>query len=180
MDYETEVDAYGMPVAAFGDRVPSGFYEVLGRILSAHGRIEYLRERLSHLPVEETTGVRKVEQFRYRVSSEQAARNTIVHSRWVFGAHETNPDVILALRYKTRKNTPGDVATVSIVDVPERDREQIIEQFTLEHLKKILASSIVTMRIGEQAYADVMHQWAIQQADIELRSGPGYYNGAGA
>lgn len=178
MDDETEVDEFGMPVAAFGDRLPSGFYEVLGRILSANGRIEYLKERLGHLPADETTGVRKVEQFRYRVSSEQALRNTIVHSHWVFGAHETHPDVILALRYKTRKNTPGDVATVSIVDVPESDKEQIIEQFTFEQLKKILASSIVTMRIGEQAHAEVMHRWAIQQADTELLSGPGGYDGA--
>jgi hypothetical protein len=178
MHHETEVDAYGMPVAAFGDRVPSGFFEVLGRILSAHGKIEYLKERLNHLPADETTGVRKVEQFHERFRSEQAARNTIVHSHWMFGAHNTNPDVILALRYRTRNNTPGEVATVSIVDVPESDEEQIIGQYTLDHLKKILARSIVTMRIGEQAYSDIMLRWASRQTDIVLHSDPAADGGA--
>lgn len=172
MHHETEVDAYGMPVAAFGDRVPSGFFEVIGRILSAHGRIEYLKERLNHLPAGETARVRKVEQFHERVRSEQADRNTVVHSHWMFGAHKTDPDVILALRYRTRKNTPGVVATVSIVDVPESDEEQIIGQYTLESLKKILARSIVTMRIGEQAYSDTMLRWVSRQTDTVLHVDP--------
>lgn len=173
MHHETEVDAYGMPVTAFGDPVPSGFFEVLGRILSVHGKIEYLRERLSHLPADETTGVRKVQQFHERVRSEQADRNTIVHSHWMFGAHKTNPDIILALRYKTRKNTLGEVATISIVDVPESDKGQIVGQYTLDCLKQILARSIVTMRIGEQAYNNIMFCWASRQAEIVLHSGPG-------
>lgn len=172
MHHETEVDAYGMPVAAFGDRVPSGFFEVIGRILSAQGRIEYLMERLNHLPAGERTGVRKAEQFHERFRSEQADRNTIVHSHWLFGAHKVNPDVILAVRYRTRKNTPGVIATVSIVDVPESDEVQIIGQYTLESLKKILARSIVTMQIGEQAYSDIMLLWASRQTDTVLQVDP--------
>lgn len=178
MHHETEVDAYGMPVAAFGDRAPSGFFEVLGRILSVHGKIEYLRERLNHLPADETAGVRKVHQFHERVRSEQAERNTIVHSHWMFGAHKTNPDIILALRYRTRKNTPGEIATISIVDVPESDKEQIVGQYTLDCLKQILARSIVTMRIGEQAYSGSMLWWASRQTDIVLHSDPASDGGA--
>lgn len=172
MKYETEVDAYGMPVAAFGDRVPSDFFEVLGRFLSVHGKIEYLKERLDHLPMDERTGFRKAEQFLERCRTGQADRNAIVHSHWMFGAHKANPEIILAVRYRTRKHVSGEIATLSIVDVPESDKEQGIGQYTLDSLRKILARSIVTMRIGEQAYSEVMVNWAVRQTAVKSASTP--------
>lgn len=170
MSRETEVDVYGVPTAAFGEPVPSGFFEVLGRILAVHGKIEYLQDRLTHLPSAETTGSRKIEQFLARCGAGRADRNAIVHSNWVFGAHTTDPDVILAIRYKSRKQTSGGVATVSIVDVPESDREQDVAQYTLDDLKRLLRSNVVTMRIGEQAYTEIMLKWASQQIDIDSPS----------
>lgn len=165
ISHETEVDAYGVPVNAFGDRVPSEFFEALGRILSVHGKIEYLEERLRHLPSVETTGARKTEQFFARCAAGKADRNAVVHSSWVFGAYQTDSDVILAVRYKTRKQTSGEVATISTMGVPESDREQDIGQYTLSDLKRILLRSIVTMRIGEQAYSEIMLNWASDQTD---------------
>lgn len=169
--HETEVDGYGVPTAAFGHPVPSGFFEVLGRILAVHGKIEYLQDRLTHLPSTETTGSRKIEQFLARCGAGRADRNTIVHSNWMFGAHTTDPDVILAIRYKNRKQTSGAAATVSIVDVTESDREQDVGQYTLNDLKRLLRSNVVTMRLGEQAYTEIMLKWASQQIDFDSPSG---------
>lgn len=171
MSYESDVDAYGVPTAAFGDPAPPEFFEVLGRILAIHGRIEYLQDRIAHLPPAETKGSRKVEQFLTRCREERTHRNAIVHSSWIFGAHTTNPEVILALRYKRRKQTSGAVATVSIVDVPQSDREQDVGQYTLDDLRRLLRSNIVTMRIGEQAYTGLMLKWAAQQSDLDTHSG---------
>lgn len=163
--HETEVDSYGIPVDAFGERVTSGFFEVLGRILSVHGKIEYLEERLGHLSPAETAGVKKTEQFLARCAAGKAVRNTIVHSYWVFGAHRTDPDIILAVRYKVRNQTSGQIATLSIMDVPESDRGQDVGQYTLGDLKAILRRSIQTMRIGEQAYSKIILRWAVGQTD---------------
>jgi hypothetical protein len=147
--------------------VPSEFFEVLGRILTVHGKIEYLQDRLKHLPSAETTGSIKVKQFFARCSAEKADRNAIVHSHWVFGAHTTNRDIILALRYKIRKQISGDIATVSIVDAPESDRQQDYGEYTLDDLKRVLRGNVVTMRIGEQAYTQIMLKWASQQIGID-------------
>lgn len=166
MSHETSVDAYGVPTDAFGEQAPPELFEVLGRILAVHGKIEYLRDRLNHLPSTETASSRKFEQFLARLAAGQTDRNAIVHSYWVLGAHTTNPDVILAIRYKTRKQTSGDIATVSISDAPESEREQDYGQYTLDDLKRLLRSSVVTMRIGEQAYSEIMFKWAAQQVDI--------------
>lgn len=167
MSYEIEVDAYGVPTSAFGDPVPSGFFEVLGRILTVHGKIEYLQDRLNHLPSVETTSSNKVEQFLARCAAGKADRNAIVHSHWAFGADTSDPNVILALRYKSRKQTSGDIATVSLIDVPGSDREQDFGRYTLDDLKRLLRGNVVTMRIGEQAYTETMLKWASQQIDID-------------
>ena len=150
--------------------MPTGFFEVLGRMLAVCGRIEYLQDRLAHLPSTETTGDRKVEQFLARCDVEKADRNTIVHSHWVFGAHLTNPDIILAVRYKTRKQSSGTIATVSMADVPESAREQDVGQYTLKGLKSLLRRTIATMRIGELAYTGIMLRWAARQIDSESPS----------
>lgn len=167
MSHDTDVDAYGVPIAAFSDPAPPEFFEILGRLLATHGRIEYLQDRIAHLAPAETTGNRKVEQFLTRCHEERAHRNAIVHSHWMFGAHTTDTKVILALRYKSRKQTSGAVATVSIIDVPESDREQDVGQYTLNDLRGLLRSTVVTMRIGEQAYAGVMLKWAAQWSDLD-------------
>lgn len=158
----TETDEYGVPTTAFGSPPPSHFFAILGRLLAVHGKIEYLEDRLKHLPAEETAGIRKVEQFQARCAAGKSDRNTIVHSYWLFGAHQTTSEIILALRYKTRKHTSGDIATLSMRDVPESDREQDLGQYTLDDLSKLLRASVVTMRIGEHAYGEVMARWAIQ------------------
>lgn len=155
-----EVDKYGIPVDAFGARVPPEFFEVIGRILSVHGKIEYLQDRLGTLPSAEKAGVKKVEQFFARCGAEKGDRNTVVHSHWMFGTHTKDPDVILAFRYKTRKNTSGEIATVSMMDAPESVHEQDVGQYTLEDLRRIMRRCIVTMRIGEQAYSEIMLKWA--------------------
>lgn len=169
----TEVDAFGVPVAAFGQSAPPEFFEVLGRILAVNGKIEYLGDRLDSLPHTETKGTRKVEQFLVRCNAERADRNAIVHSHWVFGAHATDPDVFLAIRYKTRKQTSGQVATVSIVDVPGSDREQDFTLYTLDDLQRVLRRSTATMRIGEQAYAQAMLRWATLRTAEDLSPGGG-------
>lgn len=163
INHETETDNYGIPVDAFGADVPPDFFELIGRILAVHGKIEYLQGRLSSLPSAEKDGVKKVEQFLVRCAAEKANRNTLVHSYWIFGSHTEDPDVILALRYKTRKKTSGEVATVSIVDVPEGVHEQDLGQYTLDDLRRIMRRSTVTMRIGERAYSEIMLKWSSVQ-----------------
>lgn len=161
--HDAEVDKYGVPVDAFGARVPPEFFEVLGRILSVHGKIEYLQDRLRTLPSADRAGVKKVEQFFARCTTERADRNALVHSHWMFGAHTKDPDVVLAFRYKTRKRSSGKIAEVSIADVPESAHEQDVGQYTLADLRSIMRRSIVTMRIGELAYSEIMVQWALDQ-----------------
>lgn len=167
----TDVDAHGVPIHAFGDGPPPEFFEILGRLLAVNGQIEYLQERLAHLPRSETTGVRKVEQFLARCVSGRDDRNAIVHSRWVFGAHTTDPEVIFGLRYKTRKRTVGPIATVFISDVPDSERAQETVQHTLGSLKKLLRRDITTMRIGELAYTKIMMKWSTKQL-AETEVGP--------
>lgn len=159
----TDVDSYGVPRRAFGRATPPEFFEALGRIVTVHGQIEYLQDRLKHLPSSETSGARKVEQFRKRCESGRDARNAIVHSRWVFGADTKDPDIILGIRYKTRKSKSGTVATVSIKDIPDSEHEHDIVRYTLDSLRKLLRQNIVTMQIGEQAYSEIMLKWAAQQ-----------------
>ena len=161
----TEVDAHGVPLGAFGEPAPSEFFEVLGRILAVNGKIEYLRDRLSHLPSLETNGARKVEQFLARVWAEKSDRNVIVHSHWTFGAHTSRSEVITAVRYKTRKQTSGEVATLSMADVSGSEREQDFSLYTLDNLREVLRRSVTTMRIGEPAYAQAVLKWAAAQPD---------------
>lgn len=158
-----EVDPFGVPLSTFGGPPPPEFFEILGRIVSVHARIEYLRDRIEHLPLSETSGVRKVEQFIARCSSGRTERNAVVHSLWVIGAKTTDPNAILGVRYKTRKLTSGTVANMAIADVPGSEREQDIVEYTLDSLRALLKQSITTMRIGEQAYSEIMLTWAAQQ-----------------
>lgn len=165
MNDDREVDTFGIPLHAFGDSVPAGFFEVLGRIVAVNAQIEYLQDRLDHLPPSETDGVRKAEQFRARCASGRADRNAIVHSRWVFGAQTARPDIILGVRYKTRRQASGEIATVSLSDVPGSERQQDTVQHTLDALKKLLRRDVATMRIGELAYSEIMLKWAVRQVD---------------
>lgn len=158
-----DVDLYGLPTHAFGDTPPPEFFEIIGRILALNGQIEYFQERLDHLPASETAGVRKVEQFLARCSSGRDDRNAVVHSRWVFGAHTTDPDAILGVRYKVRKRASGHVATVSIRDVPDSEKAQEVVLHTVDTLRALLKRDITTMRIGQLAYAEVMMTWSIEQ-----------------
>lgn len=156
-------DKYGLPLDTFGQEAPNEFFEIIGRILAVHGKIEYLKERLDQIPADETVGIRKIEQFRARSKASQKDRNTIVHSWWLFGANENDPDEIFGVRYKLRKAISGSIATVSIADVPESEKEQDYTLYNLESLQKVLNQSIITMRIGSQAYTEVMFHWANQQ-----------------
>lgn len=166
MNSNTDVDSYDLPLQAFGQAVPPAFFEVLGRIITVHGKIEYLQDRLKHLTSSETSGVKKIDQFRKRCESGRDARNAIIHSRWVFGADMNDPDIFLGMRYKTRKPTSGTVATVSIADVPDSMREHDIVRYTLHSLRKLLRKDIVTMQVGEQAYSEIMLNWAGQEDRI--------------
>lgn len=129
-----EVDEYKVPIDAFGGRAPSEFFAILGRILAVNGQLEYLMDRLGHLPDTEIAGVRKVEQFRARFASGRDERNSVVHSRWVFGSQESDPEIILGIRYKVTKKPAVEAATVSMQDVPGSERSQIYVQHTLASL----------------------------------------------
>ena len=63
LNNNTDVDSYGVPQQAFGRVASPEFFEALGRLIAVHGQIEYLQDRLKHLPPSETNGVRKLEQF---------------------------------------------------------------------------------------------------------------------
>jgi hypothetical protein len=158
-----EVDEHRVPIDAFGDRAPSEFFGVLGRIVAVNGQLEYFMDRLGHLPALETEGARKVEQFRARFMSGRDERNAVVHSRWVFGAQPSDPEVTLGVRYKVMKKPVGQVATVSIRDVPESEKDQIYVEHTLASLKRLLRRDLGTMQIGKQAYSEVMLAWAARQ-----------------
>lgn len=54
-------DAYWVPLDLFGEGVPEEFFAILGRLAAIDGQIEYLHERLNHLPGHERVGVRNVE-----------------------------------------------------------------------------------------------------------------------
>jgi hypothetical protein len=164
LNNDTEVDSYGVPSQAFGLLASPELFEILGRVVAVQGKIEYLQDRLAHLPPSETSSVRKVEQFLKRCNSGRAARNALVHSRWVFGADMKDPDVILGFRYKTRKVTSGTVATASISDVEGSEKEHDVVRHTIESLRKLLQQDVVTMQIGEQAYSEIMLKWAAQQS----------------
>lgn len=158
-----EVDEHRVPIDAFGSRAPSEFFGILGRIIAVNGQLEYLMGRLNHLPALETDGARKVEQFRARFVSGREERNAVVHSRWVFGAQPSDPEIILGVRYKVMKKPAAEVATVSIRDVPDSEREQIYVQHTIASLKRLLRRDVATMQVGKQAYSEVMLNWAARQ-----------------
>jgi len=162
----TEVDEYGVPLSAFGAGATSEFFSVLGRLIAVNGKIEYLKDRLDHLPSSETDGVRKVEQFLNRYGAGRLARNAIVHSHWMFGADTKDLDIILGIRYKIRKVASGETATVAIGDVPGSEREQDVVKYTLAGLRKLLRRDIATMRLGEIAYTEVNLTWARRQIAV--------------
>jgi len=158
-----DVDRFGLPLNQFGHYSPPEFFEIVGRIVATNGRIEYLKDRLAHLPSSETSGVKKVEQFLTRYKSGRLERNAIVHSSWVFGAGTDAPDLILGVRYRTRKDTVGDTATVSIADVPASEKKQDVVQYGLAGLRKLFKRDITTLQVGEIAYTQVMLAWARDQ-----------------
>ena len=158
-----EVDNYGVPVGAFGRHAPPEFFEVLGRLLAVNGNIEYLKDRLDQHPASETDGVRKAEQFSKRYESGRLERNGVVHSRWIFGAHTLDSEVILGVRYKITKSNSGKIASVSIRDVPGSEKEQVVVEYKLDGLRKLLKRDITTMLIGERALTEVDMKWAANQ-----------------
>lgn len=160
------VDAYGLPVEAFGVEPPDGFFEVLGRILAVSAQIEYLQDRLEHLPSTETERVRKVEQFLARCADGRDARNAVVHSRWSFDAH-TDPDVIIGIRYKKRKNASGQVFSVAMTDVEGSGLGHELIEHTMVTLRRLLKRDISTMTIGQMAYTEIQLRWAQTQIDME-------------
>jgi hypothetical protein len=162
----SDVDKYGVPLDAFGHDVPPAFFEVLGRILAVNGKIEFIKERLEDLPSSETRGVRKVEQFLNRYDAGRLDRNAIVHSNWVFGAHTRDAEVILGVRYKVSKVVSGEIATVSIRDVPDSERDQVFVQYRLDELRKLLKRDVATMLIGELGHAEISVRWAARQPRI--------------
>jgi len=148
-----DVDEYGLPLSEFGD-VPPDFFEILGRLLAVNGKIEYLKDRLDHLPSAETDGVKKVEQFLKRYAAGRSERNAIVHSTWVFGAHKA-PEVIVGFRYKVGKSVLEGTPTVAIRGVPGSARRQDVVQYTLDELRELLKRDITTMLVGQLAHGEV-------------------------
>lgn len=167
MDYSIEVDEFGVPVEAFGNRVPSEFFGLLGRIMAVNGKIEYLNDRLMHLPAEETADVRKVAQFLARVQAGRADRNAVVHSYWTLGTHD-DPETFVGVRYKTRKLTSGLVAEVALTDDPEDScRPQDLVSHSLGSLRSLLRRDVATMQIGQLAYREIMLRWAAEQPSAD-------------
>ncbi|MDQ1076194.1 hypothetical protein [Microbacterium sp. SORGH_AS_0969] len=156
-------DGFGTPVDSFGTRPPEEFFSLLGRIVAVSGQIEYLKDRLAHLPSEETDSSKKVKRFYERARADQEERNGVVHSRWFFGADTSDPDLITGIRYKVRKSNAGQLATVSIVDVPDSERKQVVVQHTLESLEALHRRLVGTVRIGEVAYTSLMLSWGATQ-----------------
>ena len=163
----TEVDAYGVPLYAFGKSVPPQFFEVIGRLLAVNGKIEYLQERLNHLPSVETEALIKVEKFLKRYRSGRLERNAIVHSYWVFGAVAEDAKVIVGIRYKTSRSASGEIATVSLRDIAGSEKDQVVTQYSLAELRTLLKRDIATMSIGMQAHSEVALNWAVRQVARE-------------
>lgn len=149
------VDVFGVPLDLFGDSAPDEFFAILGRLVAVNGQIEYLHDRLKHLPEHERVGIRKVEQFFRRFVEGRDERNTAIHSRWVFGAH-ADPDVIVGMRYKTNKKSSGLVAVLSITDVADSEREHVLVEHTVESLRRLLHRDLTTANIGAQALVQMM------------------------
>lgn len=161
-------DGLGTPLDSFGTKPPEAFFSLLGRIVAMSGQIEYLKDRLAHLPSEETDSSKKVKRFYERARSDQEERNGVVHSRWFFGADKSDPDLITGIRYKIAKSNAGHIATVSIVDLPDSEREQVVVQHTLKSLELLHRRLVGTVRIGEVAYTSLMLRWgATQLADAD-------------
>jgi hypothetical protein len=149
-----DVDKYGLPLSEFGEGVPPAFFEILGRLLAVNGKIEYLKDRLDHLPSVETGGVKKVEQFLKRYGAGRTERNAIVHSTWVFGAQK-DPEVIVGFRYKVGKSVLGATPTVAIRDVLGSEKSQDVVEYTLDDLRRLLKRDIATMLVGQLAHGEV-------------------------
>lgn len=158
----SEVDNFGVPLVAFGDGMPPQFFEILGRLVAVNGKIEYLMGRLNQLPSSETRGLRKVEQFLKRYNLGRMDRNAIVHSFWTVGTHE-DPEVIMGFRYKVGKSASGELAMVSIGDVPDSEKVQVVVQYSLTKLRKLLRRDLLTMQVGELAFTAVSLDWATRQ-----------------
>ncbi|WP_146086428.1 hypothetical protein [Rathayibacter sp. AY1D1] len=165
--HDVDVDAFGLPLDAFGNTVQPDFFQILGRLVAVNGQIEYLQDRFDHLPNEETSGVRKVEQFERRSEAGRADRNAVVHSRWVFGAH-ADPAVVVGIRYKTRRQTSGTVAAVSIIDVSGSERKQDVVEHTVESLRGVLRRDVATMRIGQLALSEIMLRYAASRIESAI------------
>ncbi|WP_432733134.1 hypothetical protein [Microbacterium sp. MM2322] len=135
------------------------------------GQIEYLKDRLAHLPSEETDSSKKVKRFYERARADQEERNGVVHSSWFFGVDTSDPDLFTGIRYKVRKSNAGQLATAFIVDVPDTEREQVVVQHTLKSLEMPHRRLVGTVRIGEAAYKSLMVRWgAAQLADADPSS----------
>ncbi|WP_460800086.1 hypothetical protein [Microbacterium sp. GXF0217] len=157
------VDAYGVPLDLFGESVPEEFFAILGRLVATNGQIEYLYDRLNHLPEHERVGIRKVEQFFGRFVAGRDERNAVIHSRWVFGAHE-DPEVIVGIRYKINKKSSGLVAVLSIADVEDSEREHVLVEHTVESLRRLLRRDLITANIGAQALVETMLNGASRES----------------
>lgn len=158
-----EVDSFGTPVGSFGTKPPEAFFSLVGRIVALSGQIEYLKDRLAHLPAKETESSKKVKRFYERARANQEERNGVVHSRWFFGADTSDPDLITGIRYKVAKSNAGHIATVSLVDVPDSEREQVVVQHTLKSLEALHRRLVGTAHVGEVAYASIMLRWGATQ-----------------
>ena len=167
---QPDVDSFGVPLDAFGSGMEPQFFEILGRVLAVNGKIEYLKDRLEHIPPSETLGVRKVEQFFKRYNDDRQERNAIVHSHWIRGAHTQGPEILVGVRYKSRNKASGTIARVSITDVPGSEREQVLVEYTLGDLRKQLKKAVTTMLIGTQACSEVSMNWAFKQTAIPTRN----------
>ena len=108
LNNNTDVDSYGVPQQAFGCVAPPEFFEALGRVIAVHGQIEYLQDRLKHLPPSETNGGRSFGAV-FRGANRGALPETLCPFTLGFGADTKDKDVILGLRYN-RKVTSGTVA----------------------------------------------------------------------
>lgn len=158
-----ETDSLGTPAGSFRTTPPEAFFSLVGRIVVLSGQIEYLKDRFAHLPPKETESSKKVKRFHERARADQEERNGVVHSRWFFGADESDPDLITGVRYKVAKSNTGHIAIVSIVDVPDSGREQVVIQHTLKSLEEMHSRLLGTARIGEVAYASLMLRWGATQ-----------------
>lgn len=166
-------DAFGLHLNAFGAPPPDDFFSLLGRFLAVGSSMEYLLDRLGDLPQEEIDGEERVARFRERFTAGRNTRNALVHSRWFFGV-DVDPEVIVGIRYKTRKPTSGTVSTLSISDVEGSEQEQDVVRYTMNSLRTSLRKDIMTLEIGQQAYSAIMVRYAANKIENDLRRTHGH------